>query len=180
MSSRASGAANTLKDTDKSARQVLQQRGSEATKNLRTTLQLPVNLNDNTILGTALAEIATEESRNNPLFAAKVRERYAELLGQNGGTRKRSLGNKQFYESMPPLVPIRRIDGYVHDPFAPPDPHLLIQLYGKDQLSRALFDYTVDMLKQVASKIEQKHPGTKPSNRGKRDALIAYIVQYAE
>ncbi|HEX8732606.1 MAG TPA: hypothetical protein VF725_11175, partial [Ktedonobacterales bacterium] len=82
-------------------------------------------------------------------------------------------------EKLPPLVPIRRdMPERPRDPFAPPDPTYLVQAYGIHQLARALQDYTVDMLKQAAAKIETRHPGTKPTNRGQRASLIDYIVQH--
>jgi len=33
------------------------------------------------------------------------------------------------------------------------------------------------MLKETAGEIEQRPPGTKPANRGRTDAVIAYIVK---
>ena len=65
------------------------------------------------------------------------------------------------------------------DPFAPPDPHDIIRVYGYHQLGRALQDYTLDMLKQTADKVQAEHPGTKPKSRGSKAAVIAYIVEYS-
>jgi hypothetical protein len=80
---------------------------------------------------------------------------------------------------LPPLVPIRRIEGYRANPFAPPDPQFLIQLYGTHQLDRALQDYTLDMLKETATKVQADHPGTKPGSKAKKQSVIDYIVQYS-
>jgi hypothetical protein len=146
-------------------------RGAEATRHLREVFRLPTNPKDTDILGTALAEAAIEEGKHNPQFAGEVRRRYEELLGLRASTAKP-------VEDLPPLVPIRTDMPYrASDPFAPPDPQFLTQVYGRGQLARALHDYTVDKLKQTAAVIERAHPGTKPKNRGQRDALIAYIVE---
>jgi hypothetical protein len=64
-------------------------------------------------------------------------------------------------------------------PTPPPDPKTLMYVYGDDKLGRALQDYTLDMLKQTAANIEARHPGTKPANRSRKDAVIAYIVKYS-
>jgi len=39
--------------------------------------------------------------------------------------------------------------------------------------------YNVSMLKRTVAVIEQQYPGTKPANRGRKDALIAYIMEYS-
>lgn len=96
-----------------------------------------------------------------------------------GGARSSSRARAQTkVESLPPLVPIRTdLPLAPPDPYSPPDPATLIRTYGVAQLARALHDYSVDSLKQTASKLEARYPGTKPKNRGHRAALIAYIVE---
>jgi hypothetical protein len=82
---------------------------------------------------------------------------------------------------LPPLVPIRRIEGPLNiDPFRVPDPERLAYIYGKNQLARALQELRVETLKQMAAKIEQRYVGTKPTNRGRANALIAYIVEHTD
>jgi hypothetical protein len=154
----------------------LHQRGIEATRHLREALSLPTSVGDAAVLGTILAEVAAEESRRNPTFANEVRRRYEAAIA----TRRPAARDSRQVQVLPPLVPIRRIEGAHHrDPFAPPDPTYLVQLYGKHQLARALQGFLVDSLKQTAAQIEQQHPGTKPTNRGRKDALIAYIIEYS-
>ncbi len=80
---------------------------------------------------------------------------------------------------LPPLVPIRRIEGYRADPFSPPDPLFLTRLYGDHQLDRALQDYTLDFLKLTAANVQAAHPGTKPASMAKKQAVIDYIVRYS-
>jgi hypothetical protein len=154
----------------------VKQRGETATQSLRQALNLPAATGDAAVLGTALAEIASEESTRNTRFADAVRERYRELMAQQPAPKPGSTSPK---EELPPLVPIRRIEGYRADPFKPPDPRFLIQLYGHHQLARALQDYTLEMLKETAVKVQQEHPGTKPTSRSNKKAVIAYIVEHS-
>jgi hypothetical protein len=80
-------------------------------------------------------------------------------------------------EPLPPLTPIRHdLPLQKSDPYSPPNPAYLVLAYGRSQLARALQDYSVDSLKQASAQFESKFPGTKPSNRGQRASLIAYIV----
>jgi hypothetical protein len=153
------------------------QRGEKATLLLRETLDLPVIEGDATVFGAALAEAASEESMRNVRFAEAVRERYRDLLAQQPAPKPKSVSPK---EPLPPLVPIRRIEGYRADPFSPPNPQFLIQLYGYAQLDRALQDYTPAMLKETAAKVQQDHPGTKPTSKAAKQALIDYIVKYSD
>lgn len=153
------------------------QRGEKAALLLRETLDLPAIEGDATVFGAALAEAASEESARNMRFADAIRERYRELLAQQPAPKPKggaSIG------ALPPLVPIRRIEGYRADPFSAPDPQFLIQLYGYTQLARALQDYTPAMLKETAAKVQQDHPDTKPSSKTAKQALIDYIVKYSD
>jgi hypothetical protein len=83
------------------------------------------------------------------------------------------------HHPLPPLRPITTIPEYTVNPSAPPDPQFLIRLCGRDQLTRALQDYTLNKLKQTAAVIERAHPGTKPANRSRIDDVIAYIVEHS-
>lgn len=155
--------------------QALRERGATATADLRATLQISALSLDTAILGTALAEIAADECRRNPAFAHAIRARYDEittLRSSKAGGSKPTGSRAQASE----LVPIGNIPGWQADPFSPPNPHALTQVYGRPQLARALDDYTVEALKQAAAEYEARFPGTKPTNRGQRAPLIAYIV----
>jgi hypothetical protein len=163
----------TQQGVAKASRPSIRARAADATRNLREVFLLPTNPKDTDILGTALAEAAIEEGRRNPQFVSDTRRRYDELLGLRASAAKQT-------QDLSPLVPIRRDLPYREsNPFAPPDPQYLVLAYGKDQLARALHDFTVDKLKETAAKIEREHPGTKPTNRGQRAALIDYIVKYS-
>lgn len=159
--------------------QTLRERSAEATRRLREALHLGPDLNDGILLGTALAEYVAERSRSDPRMAQELRQRYDELIAQNGQHRPRAPRQSG---AQPPLVPVGRAqpgERLTIDPFEPPDPAFLTRVYGHAQLGRALERYSVDMLKQTAVRIEQEHPGTKPTNRGQKKPLIDYIVKYS-
>jgi len=52
-------------------------------------------------------------------------------------------------------------------------------VYGDDKLSRALQDYTLDLLKVTVERIQALHPGAKPKSKSSKAAVIAYIVEYS-
>jgi hypothetical protein len=178
MSASMGVSTHPLQPARKTPRQLMQDRGAAATRSLREALCLPTDLSDTTVLGTALAEVAAEEIWHNPTFSANLRSRYDELIAVRGRPTKR--GSRQTKDVLPPLVPVGQLNGYVVDPVAAPDPHFLILLYGHHQLKRALQDYSLDMLKRTADELQQRYPGTRPTNRSRRKAVIAYIIEYVE
>jgi hypothetical protein len=145
---------------------------------LGEVLHLTDDALDSKLLGTALAEIVAEESRRNSPFAQAVRQRYQELVTLRGSVKGR---RRTKQEPLPPLIPrpetFGNVPHYRLDPYAPPNLQNIILVYGRHQLARALYDYSVDALKRAATMYEAKHPGTKPTNRGQRDPLIAYVVE---
>lgn len=159
--------------------QTLRERSVEATRRLREALHLAPDLNDSTVLGTALAEYVAERSRSDPYMAQELRQRYDELIVHSGRPRARTSRQS---EPVPPLVPVGRAqpgERLTIDPFEPPDPAFLTRVYGHAQLARALERYGVDMLKLTAERVEREHPGTKPAHRGQRKPLVDYIVKYS-
>lgn len=143
---------------------------------LREALNLPDALSD-AYVAAALAEVAAEECRRSLRFAEAVRGRANELATQTASPAKPTRGAKS--QPLPPLVPIRQLGGYREiDPFKPPDPPFIVQVFGHHQLARALQDYTLGMLKDAAAVIEREHPGTKPVSRSRKDDVIAYIVEH--
>jgi len=154
----------------------LRQRGVDATRVLREALNLPPGASDAHVL-TALSEIAAEEGRRNPRFAEAVRGRAGELAAQHGSSVKPTKTTTS--GALPPLVPVRQLGGFREiDPFKPPDPPFIVQVFGHHQLARALQDYTLDKLKQASAEIERQHPSTKPASRTRKADLIAYIVEH--
>ena len=149
----------------------IQQRSVEATRSLREAL----GLDDTKLLGTALAEVAAEEARHNPDFAQRIRQTYAELEQVNSS---RTRAARTPSNIAPELIPLRTIEGLRFDPHAPIDPYMLQNIYGDAQLRHALERYSLARLKEAATLVEERNPGTRPASRAKKDAIIDYIVEH--
>ncbi len=117
-----------------------------------------------------------EAAMRSPDRAARLEA--AKKLVQADAAAQRAAKAGSAKQELPPLVPIRRIEGYRADPFSPPDPHFLTRLYGSHQLDRALQDYTLAKLKETAAKVQAAHPNTKPRSKASKQAVIDYIVEY--
>lgn len=119
----------------------------------------------------ARTEYETHQARTGAVLSPEQK-----LAAQQGATQKATKAPQS------PLVPVGRLlpgERLTIDPSAPPDPAFLIRVWGRDQLALALEPYMVDMLKETAALIEAAHPGTKPTNRGRKTSLISYIVQHS-
>ena len=73
------------------------------------------------------------------------------------------------------LVPLKRVENNL-SLGAAVDPYYLHELYGPQQLPKALQRYHLSQLLEAAAIVQSKHPGTKPANKSKKAAVIAYIV----
>jgi hypothetical protein len=138
-------------------------------------LHLATDPDDVALLGTALAEAAVREIARNPQFGREVRRQYDELIDLRSRT---AAPAKKKATQLEPLEPLRYSQRPI-DPFAPPDPQELRYVYGDDKLGRALQDYTLYMLKQTAERVQAEHPGTKPTSKSSKAAIIDYIVKYS-
>ncbi len=144
------------------------QRAAEAARQAAELL----GCSDTKTLAVALAEAAVEAVRSNSAFAEQVRTRYA-VLSESAKPRRSSTARvKPDIE----LVPIKHVGAREANPGAAPDPYFLLELYGADQLTLALGRYKVADLKLAVQVVQQRNPGTKPTNKSSRDALIEYIV----
>lgn len=148
------------------------QRVTEAMKQACAFLEL----SDSNALKAALVEAALDGVQHNSSFAAHVRALY-ESMARPKRVNSASEGSRQVSPAVEltprPNVPMREAN-----PAAPPDPYYLNELYGAEQLPLALARYKVPKLKLAAELVQQRNPGTKPKNKGNRDALIDYIVAY--
>src|SRR5690349_20703965 len=106
--------------------------------------------------------------RRNPAFAAHVRQLYEAMAP------RRAIVEPKRTKSRVELVPIRQLDVEMN-PAAPPDPYLLLDLYGSDQLPLALEPYSTPRLRETVKHLQARHPGTKPEGTTKQ-AVIDYIV----
>lgn len=130
-----------------------------------------LDLDDIKRVSLALVEAASVELEKSHTFENRVRAFYDALAPARPRSRMVTAFDVK-------LVPIKQIDGREINPAAPLDPYFLYEVYGAEQLPTALSIFPVSKLKEGAAKVEQQNPGTKPSNRGQKQALIDYIVKY--
>jgi hypothetical protein len=135
-----------------------------------------LGLDDAKLLSTALAEVAAEDVSRDLAYAERIRrayhEAYHELLQLRATRplRARPAGRA------PMLIPIASLEEIQFDPYAPPNPYLLLRLYGPEQLRAALRVYTLAKLKQALEPVVQRNPGVKPQSKARKDAVIDFIV----
>jgi hypothetical protein len=68
------------------------------------------------------------------------------------------------------------MDESLIDPYGPPNPFGLQQLYGDEQLALALDRYAPARLRGAVPIVQERFPGTKPKSMSKA-AIIEYIVK---
>jgi hypothetical protein len=151
------------------------QRASRAAEAVAQYLEL----DDARRVTAALAEVAAEEVVRNPSMALRIRTRYEELAP----ARKRRTSSTSRSDSKPPkaqrtLVPLKIVETGDVNIGATLDPYRLYDIYGADQLADALDEYTLASLKEAVELVQERHPGTKPTNKGQREPIIQYIVRY--
>ena len=100
--------------------------------------------------------------------------RAADKSGKASGTVPRS-SKTPFVIPDDGLVPLKRVENNL-SLGAAVDPYYLHELYGPQQLPKALQRYHLSQLLEAAAIVQSKHPGTKPANKSKKAAVIAYIV----
>jgi hypothetical protein len=169
----------------------LQKRSSQATRHLFQTLGLEArDVDDLKFLSLAIIEMAAEEVARNPEFAARITAEYRHLrpisqemsMGpsaslQNGKTPKKPHNtiNVSTFEG---ITPLKQVDMSRFDYYGAPDPYLLEEIFGFTQVKQILPEFALASLLEMASVIQEKYPGTKPSNKKKKESVIAYILQH--
>jgi hypothetical protein len=138
---------------------------------------LVLELQDTKRLQTALAYAASEEIEHNANFAARVVTLYNVLppSASSGGGRRGGVGAKA---APVELVPLKYTDSVGVDLAAPLDPYFLYDVYGEHQLPIALNLFSAGRLKEAAALVQERNPGTKPTHRSHKDALVEYIIRY--
>jgi hypothetical protein len=153
----------------------LQQRSIEATNDLCRVLNLEGESSANLkYLALALMHVATEEIAKNGQFGDRVRSAYLELIPQPK-VKKTSSGSAGVKPWQIKLTPIGTADESLLDPYGPPNPFALQQIYGEEQLPLALERYTPAQLKEALPLVQSRYPGTKPKKMTKA-AIIDYIA----
>lgn len=127
-------------------------------------------------LGTSLASALVEEIERNPAFVDRVRTYYNDV--PQVVTPKREPKSRMPKTALVDLVPIKHVEGFEFNPAAPMDPYLLLEAFGTKQLLTILDALPTAKLKESAAKVEKRNPGTKPTSRSQKAALIEYISTY--
>ena len=160
----------------------LKERSAAATRHLCETLHLEsVEPRDLTYLALALAEVAAQEAERNTTFNQRVRELYETITPPKKAAKAStdpSIRRPTREEILAPLKAVGTVDQSRIAPYAPPDPYALMELFGVEQMPRAMYRYTLDNLKRSVPFIQARHPGTKPSSMAKKDAIVEYIMRY--
>lgn len=133
-----------------------------------------LHLDDPKLATVALAQIAVEGMRRNPAFSSRIRDIYREQTAKAPAPRPRPIKKN----AEPELIPIARIPDWDPDPAGAPRPYLLFQLYGAEQLPRALARATKAELLVSAREVAERHPGTMPAAKATKAVIIDYIVRY--
>lgn len=169
-----------------------QSRSALATKKLCETIGIPSpKLTDLKFLTIALTEAAAVEASHNQQFAEDIRVLFANLNPPKTVKSKEPAKSKEPKESKristvskektysfpKGLTPIKHIEMSRFNPFAPPDPYLLHEAFGDDQLYSALQGYSLPVLKDIASLVEKNNLNTSPKNKGKKESVLEYILQ---
>ena len=159
----------------------LQERTLQATQELRAALGLEtITPTQAKLLTIALAEAATEEAKDNPAFVARIRSKLAELLPKpvekKPNERKGSISAKEKSYSDLKLTPIKQVDAERLNPYGFPDPFVLLEAYGQAQLPLVLNRYSLSLLNKIAQDFQEKYPGTRPSDKRQKNAVVEYIV----
>lgn len=136
-----------------------------------------LGLEDHKLVGIALAEVGAERVAADREFAQKVRALYT-ILQATAEQPKTTAPARGRTSTQVELIPRKIIEGQSFDPAAPLDPYFLVEVFGVEQLQAALEREPAFRLKEAAVLVEQRNPGTKPTNRGQKKALIAYMLQH--
>jgi hypothetical protein len=150
------------------------ERSARATRQLCEALGLgTVKAKDLPLLTIALAEVATREAWDNVQFADRVRSafRILEANRPKPGAHKKP-------STFEALVAVGPVDLAKLRPNGTLDPYALHTALGSTQSRQVLNDLMLEELKQSAALVEQRNPGTAPTSRRAKKALVTYIMEH--
>jgi hypothetical protein len=125
-----------------------------------------------TLATTAALEAVSERMSWDRELQQSVRQKFGELQAL-GSASTRQTTNR---EPMPPLI---RTPGVGRQtPLDMLDPYELALDYGRDQLRNVLGRAAKTNLKVAVGLVQQRNPGTKPTDARTNQGLVDYIVQH--
>ena len=143
------------------------QRNKLATQEIITALEV----SDEKAAVTAALEAVRERLAWDVDLRERVREKYEEIAALGTGARQKpDLG--------PVPVPIRAGTPEQYTPYGKFDPYKLNYEYGSNQLRAVLVRGTQRDLREATDIVQARNPGTKPTSRSSKDAMIEYILEY--
>jgi len=162
----------------------VKERSAAATRHLCETLHLETLApKDLSYLALALAEVASQEAERNTEFNRRIRELFETITPPKKAAKPQPPSSSLWKqptkeELMAPLKAVGSVDESRIAPYAPPDPYALLDLFGVEQLPRALYLRTLANLKRAVPFVQAQHPGTRPTSMAKKDAIVEYIMRY--
>ena len=152
-------------------------RSAVKTTTVARSLASALGLPDAGRAGIAALLVAAEEVERSSHFAARVRAAY-DLLPASKPTRGSTRGENTVAKILTStLTPVRHVEGREINLAAPLDPYFLLEVYGADQLRQALELFPLTKLKEGLPAVMERHPGTKPTSRSSKAAVIDYLVR---
>lgn len=157
--------------------QDIKARSAAATRAICEALQLgvvpPKNLQYLTV---ALTEVVTNEIVHNRALGEQIRTQYETLIPppKSKSTRSKSYDYSGVSGAQP-----RSRGNAKPSPNDPIDFEFLAQHFSREEVSDKLKNYSMEPLKKAAALVQRQHPGTKPTTLAKKDALVAYLLEYA-
>ena len=172
----------------------IQERSSQATKTLYQALGYStLKPSELKYIALALTEVAAQEVAHNPEFAQKIKDILADVFPkkekrvprssqttnavkkteaatspQQKPTRKNSPLDK--------LVPLKPIDMRIINPYRSPDPFLLYDVFGREQLLIALNEFTLQTLREMVASVEEQYPLDPKPNKSKKESMIHFML----
>ena len=142
------------------------QRNKLAVQGIVTTL----GFSDEKVAIIAALEAVHEQLAYDSDLRERVCEKYQEIAALGTGTRpKADLG--------PVPIPIRAGTPEQYTAYGKFDPYRLNWEYGEDQLRAVLMRGTQRDLREATTIVMTRNPGTKPTSKSNKDAMVDYIVE---
>lgn len=141
-----------------------------------------LDLEDTNRITLAVLMAASEELERNGQFVARVRAAYNTLpasktrgAGSAGSAAQKAEEARKLAAT---LKPIHEVEGREINLAAPLDPYFLLDVYGAQQLRQALELFPLAKLKEGVNAVIERNPGTKPTSKSSKAAVIDYIERY--
>ena len=145
------------------------QRNKLAVLGIVTTL----GVSDEKVATIAALEAVLERLAYDSDLRERICEKYKEIAALGTGVRQ----TRQKADPGPVPIPIRAGTPEQYSPYGKFDPYQLNWEYGEKQLRAVLVRGTQRDLREATNIVMARNPGTKPTSRSDKDAMVDYIVE---